>query len=123
MKGCIAGVPLIVLGISNIGEAGTGLAASDGQGFNLTQAAIQQGFEAGGLANSPELALKTNAVINLTADLAGLNVPSLTKNSFSLFRNIPTDYVRAIDNATSTGLVIQAGSTVNTTVNALENKN
>ncbi|MER2490298.1 hypothetical protein [Catenovulum sediminis] len=83
--GCVAGVSLIVLGVSNIGEAGTGFAAPDGKGFNLTGAAIERGFDALGTENSADLAAKTNAVINLTADLAGLNVPSLAKNGFKLF--------------------------------------
>ena len=119
--GCIAGIPLIVLGASNVGEAVTGFTAPDGKGFNLTGAAIEQGFEALDMENSADLAVKTNAIVNLTADLAGLNVPSLAKSGFKLFRQIPTDYVRAVDNATTTGLIINAGSTVNTTVNALDN--
>ncbi|MDB0047794.1 DUF4225 domain-containing protein, partial [Porticoccaceae bacterium] len=117
--GCVAGVPLIVLGVSNITEAGTGFAAPDGQGFSLTGAAIEQGFEALGSENAADLAIKTNAVVNLTADLAGLNAPSLAKNGMKLFRNIPTDYVKAIDNATTTGLILEAGAVTNTTINAV----
>ena len=41
----MARVPLIVLGVSNIGEAGTGFAATDGQGFSLTGAGIERGFD------------------------------------------------------------------------------
>lgn len=118
--GCIAGTPLIVLGVSNIGEAATGFAAANGQGFNFTQGAIQRGVGSLGFENASGIATKTNAVVNLTFDLAGLNAPAIARRGFSLYYKLPNDYTaRVIDGVTRTGLVLQGATTVNTTINAV----
>ncbi|MCY4045938.1 MAG: hypothetical protein OXE99_12765 [Cellvibrionales bacterium] len=108
--GCVAGIPLIVLGISNVGESATSMMASDSKGFNLVQSAL-------GLSPAQ------NALLNLTADLAGLNAPAVAKSGWKLFNNVPTDFSSTIKYQSSkAGLILNATSTVNTTVNGFESK-
>ncbi len=75
VAGCVVGAPLIVLGVSNVGEAATGFLHPNGEGFNLTQAALQEGFSLSG-----ETATAANAVVNLSADIAGLNILAVPKH-------------------------------------------
>ncbi|MBK7168802.1 MAG: hypothetical protein IPH83_06020 [Gammaproteobacteria bacterium] len=105
--GCVAGIPLVVLGVSNVGEAATSMMAADSTGFNLVKQSLQ-------LSNS------TNAVINLSADLAGLNAPGLAKGGFRLFRNIPSDYGGLKYEMTRAGVLLQAASTASTAATGMQ---
>lgn len=105
--GCVAGVPLIVLGVSNVGESITSMISTDSVGFNLVQQSLN-------------LSPATNSVVNLTADLAGLNAPAIAKGSWKLFIRMPSDYTAIKYQTSRAGVVLNAASTANTTVNGVK---
>ncbi|WP_158681704.1 hypothetical protein [Microbulbifer pacificus] len=112
--GCVIGIPLIVLGVSNIGESVTAFMSPTGDGFNLTQAAIQEAFDF-----SDQHAVAANAVLNLTADLAGLNVLAVPKYLAKMTPRYSSDFRAVRWSITPAGLAINGATTTSTAANAI----
>jgi len=127
--GCALGGPLIVFGTSNVIEGGSGLLHPEGEGFSITKAAIDRVPGVSG-----NTATKINAVINLTLDLASLNVAhapasaaALAKASHSgatlrVISDGDTAFVAVAPkfDSTQTGLVINAILEATTTYGATQ---
>jgi hypothetical protein len=94
--GCAAGAPLATLGASNIQEGLTG-----NPGFVRQGATALFGDEAGNLAVDAS---------NIVSSGASLLRPVLKPGTFSLFRNISSDFAPAYTTATRTGLRVELGA-------------
>ncbi|MDO6428032.1 hypothetical protein Q4489_13510 [Thalassotalea sp. 1_MG-2023] len=112
--GGLIGAPLIVLGVSNAGESLTGFLHRRGEGFNLTQEAIKVQFRM-----TEKEAAATNAIINLTADLLGLNLLTLPKSMRTLSPRYSTDFKAVKHDLGNSGLVLNMVGVVNSTNNVL----
>ncbi|MGD9583326.1 MAG: RHS repeat-associated core domain-containing protein [Lysobacterales bacterium] len=122
---CVVGIPVIVFGASNIGEAATGLNSVDGKGFNLVNASIETGLKSLDDPDAERNAVGLGSALNLLADLASLRAPMVAVNflgnaQFKLFRRLPDDFVRAVDVTSQTAILLQAATTMNTTATVLE---
>ncbi|MFG6668768.1 RHS repeat-associated core domain-containing protein, partial [Halomonas sp. HNIBRBA4712] len=96
VAGCMLGGPMIGLGVNSLQEAYTG---EDGY---IRSAAIASGGEKMG-----NLAVDT---ANLGTSVGGLTRKVVSPDSWRLFRNISTDYVRNYETMSRGGLLIEAGS-------------
>ncbi|MCZ2155447.1 MAG: DUF4225 domain-containing protein [Bryobacterales bacterium] len=96
--GCAAGAPVATLGISSIQEGWTGE-----PGFVRSAATTALGVRAGNAATD---------VVNVGTSVAGLIKSTVRPGTWSLFRNISSDYVPAWQTMTRTGLTTEIGGTV-----------
>ena len=97
-KARAAGAPVATLGISSIQEGWTGE-----PGFVRSAATTALGVRAGNAATD---------VVNVGTSVAGLIKSTVRPGTWSLFRNISSDYVPAWQTMTRTGLTTEIGGTV-----------